>query len=225
MKKLSLKNVCSEINGIISWGCIQFSMRQLIVTRSDEEVERYWVMRLSEEFEDGMEVKAGDKLGWQGCIPQVIMISAPRVIFPKTIKFNCGESAMIEGYFWGDDGKYYIGRMCSLLLLLDGYAHEEKYFLSHETIEQDFYMADGSIILGKNVEDIASLHGFRENEIPVVDEDTNLVKWLEEMRLKGKINFLSPYDILLEFEKHMERLVNALEHRIYSRDDKSGESH
>ena len=209
----------------LPWGILRFGMRQMIVIYGDEEVRKYWVMRMSEEIVDGMEVKAGDALGWQGWLPQVIGIGAPRVVFPKSVEYNSGETAMIEGYFFGNDGKYYIGRHCSLLLLLDGYCYGAKYILNHETVELDMYIADASIIFGKNLESITSLYGFRENEIPVDNyEDVNVMKWLEEMRIGGKLDWLSPYNILVEFENSMDILSNSLEDRIYLRDDQDNES-
>ena len=189
MKKLSLDDVCSEINGVLCWGIMRFGMRLMIVSDDVKDiVKRYWVMIHSEKIMNGMPVKAGDPLGWQGRMPKVIMIGAPRVIFPKTVEYLSGETVIIESCFFVADGKYYIGRLCSLLLLLDGYNFGSKYILTQETVELDFYMADGSMIHGRNIENITSLYGFRENEIPdFVEEGVNLWKWLEEMRMNNKI--------------------------------------
>jgi hypothetical protein len=143
------------------------------------------------------------------------MLGAAKYSFPKAFKYNSGEVCRIEGNFYGADERYYIARMSTILILVDGAPLGQNLMLSSETIEEQFYVADDSIVNGKFTFDIASLYGFGENEVP--DEEIDLREWLEDVRIRGKIEFLSPYDIMIRMENDMDRLTNTLERRIYLR--------
>ena len=192
-----------------------FGMRQVLVA-NDDDVKKYWVVPGTEVAEDTI-VKAGDQLGLAGNLPHVIMLGAAKYTFPKKLEYNSGGVCRIEGNFYGSDGRFYIARMCTILILVDGSPLGQELMLSSETIEEQFYVADDSIIDGKSVSDFASLYGFRENEVADVEKDVTLTEWLEEMRINGEIDFLSPYDILIWLENDMDLLTNTLERRIYLR--------
>lgn len=190
-----------------------FGMRQVLVANA-EDVKKYWVVPGTEVAEDSF-VKAGDQLGLAGNLPQMIMLGAAKYSFPKTFEYNSGEVCRIEGSFYGADGRFYIARVCNVLLLVDGAPLGQELMLSSETIEEEFYAADHSIVNGMKISNITSLYGFGENENAVEEKD--LAEWLEDMRINGEIEFLSPYDILIWLENDMDRLTNTLERRIYFR--------
>ena len=215
MKTIQSHKVISDIDGMTSKGGLMFGMRQVLVA-NDNDVKKYWVVPGTEITED-LIVKAGGQLGLAGYLPHVIMLGAAKYTFPKKFEYNSGGVCRIEGNFYGADGRFYIARVCTVLILVDGTPLGQELMLSSETIEEQFYLANDSIIDGKSVADSASLYGYRENEVPENKKELTLTEWLEEMRMNSKINFLSPYDILIWLENDMDQLTNTLERRIYLR--------
>ena len=207
--------VFTGIDGITTKGGLMYGMRQVLVA-SDDEVKKYWVVPGTEIAEDTI-VKAGDQVGCAGRLPQMIMVGAAKYFSPKTFEYNSGGVCRIEGNFYGADGRFYLARVCTVLILVDGAPLGQELMLSSETIEEQFYVADESIIDSKSLDDIASLYGFGENTLPENEKDLTLTEWLEDKRLNGDIDFLSPYDILIWLENDMDRLTNTLERRIYLR--------
>lgn len=215
MKTIQSHKVVTDIDGMTSKGGLMFGMRQVLVA-NDDDVKKYWVVPGTEVAEDTI-VKAGDPVGLAGKFPKMIMIGAARYSFPKTFEYNSGGVCRIEGNFYGADGRFYIARVCTVLILVDGSPLGQELMLSSETIEQQFYLADDSIVTGKSVADSASLYGFRENEVSENEKALTLTEWLECMRANGEINFLSPYDVLIWMENDMDQLTNTLERRIHLR--------
>lgn len=215
MQTIQSGNVLSDIDGMTTKGALMFGMQEVLVA-SDDDVKKYWVVPGTEPDDDTV-VKAGESIGASGRLPKMIMIGAAKYYFPKVIYFNAGDVCRIEANFFGADGKYYIARLCSVIILQDGFSIGRKCMLTSDTVEQQFYVADEFILDGKSAHDIASLYGFREHEIPLDEKDYTLTKWLEVLRINNEIKFLSPYDILIWMESNMDRLTNTLEKRIYLR--------
>ena len=215
MKTIQSHKVLTDIDGVTTKGGLMFGMRQVLVA-NDDDVKKYWVVPGSEVAEDVI-VKAGDQVGLAGRLPHVIMLGAAKYTFPKTFEYNSGGVCRIEGNFYGSDGRYYIARACTILILVDGSPLGQELMLLSETIEEEFYVADDSILSGKKISNITSLYGFGENTVPDNEKEVTLTERLEEMRLNGEIEFLSPYDILIWMENDMDRLTNTLERRIYLR--------
>lgn len=184
MKTIQSHKVITDIDGITMKGGLMFGMRQVLVASEDNDVKKYWVVPGTEIAEDLL-VKAGDQVGLAGKLPHVIMLGAAKYTFPKTFEYNSGEVCRIEGNFYGADGRFYIARVCTILILVDGTPLGQELMLSSETIEEEFYIADDSIIDGKSVSDSASLYGFGENK--VADEEKDLKGWLEDKRINGEI--------------------------------------
>ena len=62
MKTTSIRKICSEIDGMVTWGMVMYGMRQLFVT-NDKVMKRYWVLPTGGEVKDKIKVNDGDKLG------------------------------------------------------------------------------------------------------------------------------------------------------------------
>lgn len=213
MKTIQSHIVLTDIDGTTTKGGMMFGMRQVLVA-NDNDVKKYWVVPATEPDDDTI-LKAGDQVGQAGKFPKMIMIGAAKYTFPQTFEYNSGEVCRIKGNFYGADGRFYISRMCTILILVDDAPLGQELMISSETIEEQFYLADDSIVNGKSVSDIASLYGFGEYTILENEKELSLKVWLEEMRINDKIEFLSPYDILIWMENGMDTVTNTLERRIY----------
>ena len=185
-------------------------MRSIIV-ENDSEQKMYW-MKPGTEIADGTMVSAGDCLGIEGDIPLLITVGALRYKYPKIIPIKSNVLCVIEGDCFGADGRYYILRI-RIMLRENGAEYGDQYYLEQETLEENFYRADDSILTGKNISKITSMYGFHENEIPSGMDDTPLHQWLEDMRQQKRIQFNSPYDILNEFHYGFDNYKLVFERR------------
>ena len=202
--------VITEISGKACWAGFHYGMRSIIV-ENDSEQKMYW-MKPGTEIADGTMVSAGDCLGMEGDIPMLIMVGAPRYKYPKIIPIKSNVLCVIEGDCFGADGRYYILRI-RIMLRENGAEYGDQYYLEQETLEENFYRADDSILSGRKISNIASLYGFHENEISSGEDDTPLQIWLENMCQQRRITFTCPYDILSFLHNRFDNFKQVFERK------------
>ena len=207
-------NIKTEIDGVATKGMLAFGMQAVIVENDDNDIIRYWVIS-GTEVAEGTVVKEGDVLGLPGRLPEMLMVGPAKYTFPKTFQIYSGGLIKIEGIFYGSDGNFYIARLCTVAILQDDDSVDRELCLRCESVEQEFYSADESIIKGKTVSNVISLYGFKEEEILDDEKDLPLHNWLENKRSIGQLYFMCPYEFLLWMEVDMNNLSDVLIKRVF----------
>ena len=208
--------ITTEIDGVTSFGMLAFGMRAVIVEKDDSVILRYFV-REGSEVKEGTIVKEGDVIGLPGRLPEMLMIGGARYTIPRIFKLNSGSLVKMEVNFYGSDGRYYIARLCNVVILQEDETFGMELGLDGELVEQDLYAADESVISGKTVINVTALYGIREEEIKENEKDLPLSDWLEKKRNLGELFFWSPYEQLLWLEVDMNNLIHELEKRMFHR--------
>ena len=207
-------NITTEIHGVATKGMLFHGMQAVIVENKNNDILRYFVLA-GTEVAEGTVVKEGDVLGLPGRLPEMLMIGGAKYSFPKTFQIYSGGLIMIEGNFYGSDGKFYIARLCSVAVLKEDEALGMELGLDSEIIEQAIYAADESIVSGKTVINVTSQYGIREEEILEDEKDLPLLGWLEKKRSLGELFFWCPYEQLLWLEVDLNNLTDVLEERVF----------